>query len=303
MGIDKTKEIAEEMFEVANCNLKSTVSIENKILTVRNVQVMMDCDLAELYGIETKFLNLAVKRNAERFPVNFMFQLTREEYDSLRLQFATSKKRGGNRYLPYVFTEQGIAMLSAVLRSPTAVAVSIRIMEAFVSMRRFLLSNEQMFQRVHSLELRQLQTDMKVDTILNKLESKELPIEGIFYEGQIFDAHNFVCDLIRNAKSRIILIDNYIDDTVLKRLDKRNTGVSATIYTHHISAVLQTDINTHNSQYPAIEVRTTTKFHDRFMIIDDTVYHIGASIKDLGKKVFAFSRMNEKADELIGRLL
>lgn len=209
-----TKDMATEVFEVSDCNLKTAANIENKILTIRGVQVMIDRDLAELYGIETKFLNPAVKRNAERFPVNFMFQLTNEEYKSLRLQFATSNGRGENRYLPYVFTEQTIALLSAVLRSPMAVAVNIRIMEAFVAMRRFLVSNEQMFQRVHSLELRQLQTDIKVDAILNKLESQELPMEGIFYDGQIFDAHAFVCDLIRNAKERIILIDNYIDDTV-----------------------------------------------------------------------------------------
>jgi hypothetical protein len=264
---------------------------------------MLDRDLAELYGIETKFLNLAVKRNIERFPANFMFQLTHEEFDSLRLQFVTSNGRGGNRYLPYAFTEQGVAMLSAVLRSPTAISVSVKIMEAFVTMRRFLISNAQVFHRVQNLEMHQLQTDKKIDTILNKLESHELPIEGIFYDGQIFDAHTFVCDLIRNAKQHIVLIDNYIDDTVLKRLDKRKAGVSATIYTQRITAGFQNDIDTHNAQYSAIVVKVTTKAHDRFIIIDDTVYHIGASIKDLGKKIFAFGKMNISPDDLISHFI
>jgi hypothetical protein len=292
-----------ETHEVANCNLKPISHIENHILTIRDFQVMLDRDLAELYGIETKFLNLAVKRNIERFPANFMFQLTHEEFDSLRLQFVTSNGRGGNRYLPYAFTEQGVAMLSAVLRSPTAISVSVKIMEAFVTMRRFLISNAQVFHRVQNLEMHQLQTDKKIDTILNKLESHELPIEGIFYDGQIFDAHTFVCDLIRNAKQHIVLIDNYIDDTVLKRLDKRKAGVSATIYTQRITAGFQNDIDTHNAQYSAIVVKVTTKAHDRFIIIDDTVYHIGASIKDLGKKIFAFGKMNISPDDLISHFI
>ncbi len=263
---------------------------------------MLDKDLAKLYGIETKSLNLAVKRNSERFPNSFMFKLTREEYDSLRLQNETSNGRGGTRYLPYVFTEQGVAMLSAILRSPTAVTVSIRIMEAFVAMRKFMISNEAMFQRVQSLEIRQLRTDEKVDSILNKLESHDMPLEGIFYDGQIFDAHSFVGDLIRGAHARIVLIDNYIDDTVLKRLDKRREGVVATIYTRHISKALQTDINLHNAQYPSIDTYITSNVHDRFLVIDDTVYHIGASIKDLGRKIFAFSKMKESPEDLLSRI-
>ncbi len=278
------------------------ICIENKIFTIRGLQVMLDGDLAHLYGIETKALNLAVKRNIERFPDSFMFQLTKEERDVLRLQNETSNGRGGNRYLPYVFTEQGVAMLSAILRSQTAIIVSIRIMEAFVSMRRFFLSNEAIFHRVQNLELRQLQTDEKVDKILNRLGPHSLRLEGIFYDGQIFDAHSFVSDLIRDAKERIVLIDNYIDDTVLKRLDKRHDGVSAMIYTRTLSKTLQTDLKLHNQQYPSINIRISSKVHDRFLIIDQVMYHIGASIKDLGKKVFAFCRMDESPENLLCKL-
>ncbi len=305
MGKDTKKVESIEALEVSGLMPNGVSDIENRILTVRGVQVMMDSDLAELYGVETKFLNRAVKRNANRFPETFMFQLTWEEYESSRFHFGTMNvKRGHNvKYLPHVFTEQGVAMLSALLRSETAVLVSIRIMEAFVAMRRFLVSNEQIFQRVRSIEYHQLQTDNKVDAILNKLESHELPIEGIFYDGQIFDAHTFVCDLIRNAKRRIVLIDNYVDDTVLQRLDKRANGVPATIYTQQMTKTLKTDLKTHNAQYAPIEVRLSKNVHDRFIIVDDDVYHIGASIKDLGKKIFAFSRMNEQADELLGRIV
>ncbi len=291
-----------EGFEVPNWNLKTT-SIESKILTVRGRQVILDKDLSVLYDVETKYLNRVVKRNVERFPENFMFQLTKEESDSLRCQFVTSNEKGGTRYLPYVFTEQGVAMLSAILRSPKAITVSIRIMEAFVAMRRFMISNEAMFQRVQSLEIRQWRTDEKVDSILNRLDSYDMPLEGIFYDGQIFDAHSFVSDLIREACSRIVLIDNYIDDTVLKRLDKRREGVAAIIYTQRISNSLQTDINLHNEQYSPINVHIISNVHDRFLVIDDIVYHIGASIKDLGKKIFAFSRMNENPENLLSRLI
>ncbi len=276
--------------------------IENKILTIRGVQVMLDKDLAKLYRVETKSLNLSVKRNIERFPEHFMFQLTDEEHESLRFQIETSNTRGGTRYRPYAFTEQGVAMLSGILRSHTAIEASIKIMEAFVAMRRFILSNAGMFERVQSLELRQLKTDEKIDNILSRLETKEVPIEGIFYDGQIFDAYTFFCDIIRKAQSRIILIDNYIDDTVLKRLDKRSENVHATIYTDKITKTLEADIKAHNDQYPKIEVIKTSLFHDRFIIIDDSLYHIGASIKDLGKKVFAFSKMAENPKTLLKRL-
>ncbi len=276
---------SKEGFEVAICDLK-TASIESKILTIRGRQVILDKDLSVLYDVETKYLNRVVKRNIGRFPENFMFQLTKEESDSLRCQFVTSNEKGGTRYLPYVFTEQGVAMLSAILRSPTAITVSIRIMEAFVAMRRFMISNEAMFQRVQSLEIRQWRTDEKVDSILNRLDSYDMPLEGIFYDGQIFDAHSFVSDLIREAHSRIILIDNYIDDTVLKRLDKRRAGVAATIYTQRISNTLQNDINLHNEQYPSIDVHITSNVHDRFLIIDDIVLSYRCIHQRFGKKDF-----------------
>ncbi len=302
MDNEMKQETSTVLIECTGVELKPVSYIEEKILTIRGLQVILDRDIAELYGVGTKRLNEQVKRNSERFPKTFMFRLTPKEYKDLRSQFATFSDKGASKYSPYVFTEQGVAMLSAILRSSMAISVSIRIMEAFVAMRRFIISNESMFQRVQSLELRQIRTDVKVDDILNKLESKDLPIEGIFYDGQIFDAYGFVCDLIRSAKIRVILIDNYIDDTVLKRLDKRGAGVEATVYTHRITPRLQADINAHNAQYAAINVLIANNVHDRFLIIDDTVYHIGASIKDLGKKVFAFSKMNEKSDELLKRL-
>lgn len=295
-----------DILKVTDDDLKPISYIEGKILTVRGMQVMFDRDLAELYKVETKVLNQSVKRNYGRFPEHFMFQLTSKEYASLRSQFVTSNEKGGVRYLPYAFTEQGIAMLSAILRGPVAISVSIRIMEAFVAMRQFIASNVNLVQRLETIEYNQLEmrqnieiTNKRVDEVFDRLDSHNPPIEGIFYEGQIFDAHAFVSDLIRSAKIRIILIDNYIDDTVLKRLDKRDAGVSAAIYTQRVTPKLQTDINTHNAQYPTINVLPTSKVHDRFMIIDETVYHIGASIKDLGKKVFAFSKMSVTPDDLI----
>ncbi len=294
---------SKEGIEVTNWHLNTT-SIESKILTIRGKQVILDTNLAKLYGIETKALNQAVKRNIERFPQDFMFQLTQEE--ASRSQFATlNLKRGQNlKYLPYAFTEQGIAMLSGLLRSPIAIEVNIRIMRTFVEMRHWMIDNANLINRVDALEQRQLVTENKIDQVLSIMERQnKIPEQGIFYDGQIFDAHSFVSDLIREACSRIVLIDNYIDDTVLKRLDKRRAGVAATIYTQRISNTLQADINLHNEQYPSIDAHIASNVHDRFLIIDDTVYHIGASIKDLGKKIFAFSRMNERPENLLSRLI
>lgn len=276
--------------------------IKNLIYTIRDKQVMLDSDLATLYQVETKNLNKAVKRNIERFPEKFCFQLTDEETDFLRFQIGTSNVgRGGRRYLPYVFTEQGIAMLSAVLRSDVAVRVSIEIMDAFVEMRKMLIGNASLFQRLDNIELKQLQADQKFEEIFKALESDKLHAEkGIFYNGQVFDAYTFVADIVRSAKSSIILLDNYVDDTVLTLLGKRNTNVTATIYTKSISNQLRLDLQRYNSQYPPIEVEIFSDAHDRFLIIDGTeLYHIGASLKDLGKKWFAFSRM----DIEVGRML
>ena len=280
----------------------SKQEIENQIYTVRDQQVMLDSYLARIYQVETKNLNKAVKRNTERFPASFCFQLTEEEVENLRFQFGTSSLNyGGRRYLPYVFTEQGIAMLSAVLRSEIAIKVSIEIMNAFVEMRRMLISNASLFHRLDKIELKQLEADQKFEEIFKALESHKLHSEkGIFYNGQVFDAYTFVSDIIRNAKTSIILLDNYVDDTVLTLLSKRNTNVTATIYTKNISNQLRLDLQRYNSQYPRIEIEIFSDAHDRFLIIDDTeLYHIGASLKDLGKKWFAFSRM----DIEVGRML
>ena len=276
--------------------------IRNLIYTIRGKQVMLDSDLAALYQVETKNLNKAVKRNIKRFPASFCFQLTEEEVENLRFQIGTSSlSYGGRRYLPYVFTEQGVAMASAILRSDIAVKVSVEIMEAFVEMRRMLTSNASLFHRLDNIELKQLEADQKFEEIFKAMESDKLHSEkGIFYNGQVFDAYAFVSDIIRSAKSSIILLDNYVDDTVLILLSKRNNNVTATIYTKNISNQLRLDVQRYNSQYPNIEVEVFSDAHDRFMIIDDTeLYHIGASLKDLGKKWFAFSRM----DIEVGRML
>lgn len=280
----------------------SPMEIKNLIYTIRGKQVMLDSDLAILYQVETKNLNKAVKRNIERFPVSFCFQLTEEEVQNLRFQSGTSSvSYGGRRYLPYVFTEQGIAMASAILRSDIAVKVSVEIMEAFVEMRRMLISNASLFHRLDKIELKQLEADQKFEEIFKAMESDKLHSEkGIFYDGQIFDAYTFISDIIRSAKISIILIDNYVDDTVLTLLGKREQSVTAKIYTKNINNQLQLDLQRYNSQYPAIEIELFSDAHDRFLIVDNTeLYHIGASLKDLGKKWFAFSRM----DIEIGKML
>lgn len=291
--------------------------IQKHIYTLRGVQVMLDEELAELYGVETRVLNQAVKRNLQRFPAEFMSQLTETEWEILRSQFATSRadslrsqnvtlknSRGQHRkYLPYVFTEQGVAMLSAVLRSETAVKVSIQIINAFVAMRRFLSVNAQVFQRLDSLEIKQIQTDQKIERVLTAIEDKSvLPRQGIFFDGQVFDAYTFACDLIRSARKRIILIDNYVDESVLVLLSKRNPQVSAQILTTSISKQLALDLKKHGQQYPAVDVQRFQLAHDRFLIIDNDIYHIGASLKDLGKKWFAFSKMAMDAIELLAKV-
>ncbi len=278
--------------------------IQSRIHTIRGVQVMLDEDLALLYGVETKVLNQAVKRNSERFPEEFRFQITDDEFNRLRSQIVTSSPIGGRRYLPYAFTEQGIAMLSAVLRSETAVKVSIRIINAFVAMRRFITANAYIFQRLDKIETKQLETDKKIDYVLNAIESNEIQLkQGIFFDGQIFDAYKFVADLIRTAQKSIILIDNYIDESVITILTKRQKNVRVILLTKHISNQMILDVKKYNEQYPAIEIKEFKNSHDRFLIIDNTtVYHFGASLKDLGKKWFAFSKMDIGAVEMITRL-
>ena len=191
-------------------------------------------------------------------------------------------------------------MLSAVLHSPEAVEISIRIIEAFVAMRHFLLSNAQVFQRLDRIEYKQIETDHQIEELFRKIDERSItPNQGIFFDGQIYDAYKFICGLIKSAKTRIVLIDNYVDDTVLTMLDKRETGVLATIYTQKISAQFKLDIAKHNAQYPVIKVKIFKKAHDRFLILDNQVYLIGASLKDLGKKWFAVSLMSETDPELL----
>jgi hypothetical protein len=276
---------------------QASTSFENLIFTIRDQQVMLDFHLSQVYNLETKRLNEQVKRNLKRFPDSFMFQLNQTEWKILRSQFATAKRRT----LPFAFTEQGVAMLSSVLNSDYAIQVSIQIMKAFVNMRKFLLNNASIFQRLDRIESKQLQSDEKIDQLFKALDAKTLSTDkGIFFNGQVFDAYIFFTEIIKKAKHHIILIDNYIDETVLIQLSKRNPNVTATIYTKKISQQLLLDLEKHNKQYPPIEIKLFTNSHDRFIIIDRTeLYHIGASLKDLGKKWFAFSRM----DTLTGSLL
>ena len=287
-------------------------TIKNKIYSIRGLQVMLDSDLAELYGVESKRLNEQVKRNIDRFPENFRFQLTENEFNNLRSQNATSSLvsqnvtpyHGGRRYLPYVFTEQGVAMLSAVLKSQQAIQTSIYIINAFVQMRKFISNNALIFQRLDSLEQKQFKTDEKVDTVLNALEDKSMkPKQGIFYDGQIYDAYLFISELIKSAKSSIVLIDNYCDDSVLTLLSKRDSNVTAKIYTKTITKQLKLDLTKHNQQYQKIELKKFDSSHDRFLIVDNKdVYHVGASLKDLGKKWFAFSKFEMEALDILTRL-
>ena len=286
-------------------------NIETLIKVIRGQQVMLDKDLATLYGVEAKVLNQAVKRNVERFPDDFRFQLTKEE--CLRSQIVTLNEKQGQhlKYMPYAFTEQGVAMLSSVLRSQTAIDVNIQIMRAFVSMRHFMVNNASVFSRLKTIEYHQLEmqqhqqeTDKRIDEVFRRLdEGNAKPKQGVFYNGQVYDAYTFVSDLIKSAKKRIILIDNYVDETVLTLLDKRENCVSAVIYTQQISRHFQLDIDRHNAQYAPIDVETFRLSHDRFLCIDDDVYHIGASIKDLGKKWFGFSKMEILTpNELVERI-
>jgi len=280
--------------------------IQSKIYTIRGKQVMLDSDLAELYKVETRRLNEQVKRNIERFPEEFMLQLTEIEFESLRSQIATLRRgRGQHRkYLPFVFTEQGVAMLSAVLKSDVAVKISIQIMQIFIQMRKIISNNALIFQRMDKIEQKQLLTDEKLERVFQAIESKELkPQQGIFFEGQIFDAYVFVSELIKQAKKSIILIDNYVDETVLTLLTKRCETCKAIIYTQKISEKLKLDLQKHNTQYPAIEMYEFKESHDRFLVIDnEKIYHFGASLKDLGKKIFAFSVLKKENLNLLDRL-
>ena len=304
--------------EVANCDIKSsdTINIKSLIRVIRGQQVMLDSDLAMLYGVETKALNQSVKRNGNRFPADFMFQLTKEEAVLLRSQngslnedgmilrsqFVTSNGRGGTRYLPYAFTRNGIAMLSSVLRSDTAVEVNIRIMRAFTMIPQLVNHNTQIIERIFNIEQHQLETDKTIKVILDKIEDvgpKLLP-EQVFPTGCVWDAWTYISDLVRSARQRIVLIDNYVDDRVLSMFTKRVDGVSATIYTRYNEQFL-TDLKKHNAQYPEIEfIQLPHRNHDRFLIIDDKVYLLGASLKDMGAGLCAVTEMSIEPEVILG---
>jgi hypothetical protein len=289
---------------IMNNQIIPVENIQNRIFNIRGVQVMIDKDLAELYQVGTKVLNQSVKRNMDRFPAQFRFQLSDKEKTELVTncdRFANLKHSSVN---PYAFTEQGVAMLSAVLRSETAVKVSIRIMQAFVEMRKLVLGNAALFQRLDKVELKQIEADQKFEQVFKALESRQpQPDKGIFYDGQVFDAWTFVSGIIRSANQSIVLIDNYIDDTVFTLFGKRKPGVTVTFYTKTISKQLLLDAHKHNAQYEPIEVKQMAAAHDRFLIIDETeLYHLGASLKDLGKKWFAFSKMDSGVGNMLNLL-
>ncbi len=279
-------------------------NIQNRIYTFRGVQVMIDSDLAEHYGVEVKRLNEQVKRNITRFPYEFRFQLSESEKNELVANCDRFNKLKHSTSPPYAFTEQGVSMLSSVLRSATAINASITIINAFVQMRKFLINNASVYQRLETIEHKQIITDSKIETILNAIESKdELPKQNIFFNGQFFDAYLLISDIIKSANNSIVLIDNYIDETVLTMLDKRKKEVNAIIYTPVLTKKLSLDLQKHNQQYSEIKIKIYSKSHDRFIIIDNKdVYHIGASIKDLGKKIFAFSKIDFDANYLIEKL-
>ena len=321
-----------EIAKVDTATIQPVEQIESLILTIRGKQVILDRDLARLYGVETRVLNQAVQRNIERFPEDFMFQLTKDEYENMSSQFVTTSKDATNMSsqfvttspqkrpksaVPYAFTENGIAMLSGVLRSPMAIATNIHIMRAFNAMRHFIGSHAQVFQRLEVMERNQLalnasqaelsaqvaENNKRLNEVFRRLDdNSEKPEKGIFYDGQIFDAYSFINERIREAKKRIVLIDNYVDDSVLTMLDKRNKGVEAVVYTKNISRQLSLDFEKHNAQYSPIEVKQFDRAHDRFLCIDDTVYLIGASLKDLGKKWFGFVKLEQPADELLSKM-
>lgn len=319
------KKVNEEVREpVAKCDHKN-IDIKSMIRVIRGQQVMLDSDLAMLYGVKTSALNQAVKRNIGRFPDDFMFQLTKSELGLLKSQIAISKsaenqhdrvlisqivtskpieRRGGTQKPPFAFTRNGIGMLSSVLRSETAVGVNILIMRAFTAIPQIVNQNVQMVQRIFNIEQHQMETDEKIEMILDKIEEiapKQLP-EQIFQTGCVWDAWSYVSDLVRSAKQRIVLIDNFVDDRVLSLLSKRAEGVKATIYTRYFEQFL-TDLKKHNEQYPAIDfVQLPHRNHDRFLIIDDKVYFMGASLKDMGAGLCAVTEMQILPETLLNYL-
>lgn len=291
-----------ELIEISNEDIK------NLIYTIRGKQVMLDSDVAYLFQYKTKDLNRNVKNNIDRFPDYYCFQLTDEEYECLRCKNFTLNKNGRGqhrKYLPYVFTEYGITMLAGLLKSSIAVNISIKIVDSFIQMRKFLNNNGQVFERLTNLEYKQIENEKKFNKVFNLLQSEENIKQKIFFEGQIWDSYSLIIDIIKKAKNKITIIDNYIDDSVLKMLTKKNKNVEVVILTSNKSNISNVDVQKFNKEYPTLKLSKTDKFHDRFIIIDnEELYHCGASIKDLGKKCFAISKVeNEEVLEMLKSII
>lgn len=271
--------------------------IKNLIYTIRGMQVMLDSDVANLFKYTTKNINKSVKNNAEKFPEYYCFQLTTKEYNFLitRRYNITKIGRSNNRkYLPYVFTEYGITMLAALLKSEVAVNISIKIVNTFMQMRKNFSENNQVFERLTSLEYKLLEQEKKINNILGDLKFEENIKQKIFFKGQIYDAYSIIIDIIKSANKKILIIDNYIDDNVLKMLSKKKKDVEVTILTSIKSNIEKLDIKKFNKEYPILKLEKTNKFHDRFIIVDNKeMYHLGASIKDLGKKCFGINKIED----------
>lgn len=296
----KEKNIIAPINEEENGLTYEPEKIKNMIYTIRGKQVILDSDVAILYQCETKYINRVVKRNIERFPEDFCFQLLEKEYENLRCQFVTLNSNGGRgqhrKYLPYVFTEQGIAMLSALLKSEIAVKVSISIMKAFIEMRKFLSTNNQIFERLYNVENKLLEHDKKFNYLFNELQknAEEELKQRVFLNGEIWDSYSLIIDIIKKADKKILIIDNYIDDSIFKMLQRKNKGVEVIILTSQNCYISKLDVKKFNEQYPTLKIARSNKFHDRFIIIDNKeLYHCGASLKDLGKKCFAISKIED----------
>lgn len=311
--MDDDKAIVTVVGDKAQAAEQDSANIQNLIYVVRGKQVMLDSDLAQLYQIETRTLNQSVKRNIKRFPERYRFQVTHEEYEDLKSQIVISSpddgNHGGRRKLPFVFTEQGIAMLSSVIRSDVAIQINIRIMDTFVDIRKYMANNALLYEKVNSIELKQLEfqknTDAKFEKVFQYIEDHAEDEQKVFFDGQIYDAFSLIISLIQKAQREIILIDGYVDIVTLNLLAKKNTGVDVKIYTYASAKLTSTDIVNFNSQYPTLSVKRTQVFHDRFLVIDGhTVYHIGASIKDAGKKCFGISLWQDSnmVADLLNRL-
>ena len=289
--------------------MNDLMNIENKILVIRDQQVMLDRDLAEIYGYETKNFNRQVKNNIEKFDEDFMFQLTKDESNTISRckNFTLNEKdgRGSNiKYLPYVFTEQGIYMLMTVLRGELAVQQSKTLIRLFKKMRHYFAENAGIISRISDTETKLVEHDEKIETLFSLMDKYKIEDkQGVFVKGQIFDAYIVLQNLIKKAQKEIILIDNYIDLTILERFAKKNIGVKVIIYTRSDTPVTKLDETQFNAQYPSLTLKHTNNMHDRFLIIDNTeIYHIGASLKDLGKKCFGFTKL-EDAQLMINTVL